>query len=305
MTDSFLVRAAAAKVMARPNGGGQATGLGILAPGAAVTITGANKTVTAGNPELEPVSRQGVRPGVRVVLRRGSLLSLALFYKDIEQLRADHPLARDNLLQQYARSAGQRCARRPAAPRFPIRRRVSTAGSSTCRPTPTAATSKGFEISYQQPFTFLPGFFSHFGVILNYTGVESEIEYLAPPVIINSVAQPQVTVKDDLTGLSKSAYNATLYWENEVFSARVSAAYRDEYLTTVPGRNNNDVEGTIETLNLDFSATWTVTPALDLTLEALNLTDEFQDQWVGAAGDRLSYYHHQGRQYLLGARYKF
>ena len=46
-------------------------------------------------------------------------------------------------------------------------------------------------------------------------------------------------------------------------------------------------------------------PELDITLEALNLTDEFQDQYVGAAGDRLSYYHHQGRQYLLGARYKF
>ncbi len=116
---------------------------------------------------------------------------------------------------------------------------------------------------------------------------------------------PQVTVKEDLTGLSESAYNATLYWENEVFGARISAAYRDDYLTTVPGRNNNDVEGTIETLNLDFSATWTVMPDLDITLEALNLTDEFQDQYVGSQGDRLSYYHHQGRQFLLGARYKF
>ena len=73
----------------------------------------------------------------------------------------------------------------------------------------------------------------------------------------------------------------------------------------MPGRNNNDVEGTIETLNVDFSATWTVMPALAITLEALNLTDEFQDQYVGQAADRLSYYHQQGRQFLLGARYKF
>ena len=164
---------------------------------------------------------------------------------------------------------------------------------------------KGFEINYQQPFSFLPGFFSHFGLILNYTGVESEIEYLAPPVIVAGVPQPQTTVTDDLTGLSESAYNATLYWENEIFSARVSAAYREEYLTTVPGRNNNDVEGTAETLSIDASASWSVTDSLDLTLEALNLTDEFQDQWVDSNGDRLSYYHHQGRQYLLGARYKF
>ena len=119
------------------------------------------------------------------------------------------------------------------------------------------------------------------------------------------MAQPQTTVTDDLTGLSKSAYNATLYWENEIVSTRVSAAYREEYLTTVPGRNNNNVEGTAETLSIDASASWSVTDSLDLTLEALNLTDEFQDQWVDSNGDRLSYYHHQGRQYLLGARYKF
>ncbi len=85
----------------------------------------------------------------------------------------------------------------------------------------------------------------------------------------------------------------------------MSAAYRDDFLTTVPGRNNNDVEGTIETLSVDASSTWTVNDNLDLTLEALNLTDEFQDQYVDSAGNRLSYYHHQGRQYLVGARYKF
>ena len=42
-----------------------------------------------------------------------------------------------------------------------------------------------------------------------------------------------------------------------------------------------------------------------VTLEALNLTDEFQDQWVDSVGNRLSYYHHQGRQYFLGARFKY
>jgi iron complex outermembrane recepter protein len=67
----------------------------------------------------------------------------------------------------------------------------------------------------------------------------------------------------------------------------------------------NDVEGTAETLNIDVSASWSVTANLDVTLEALNLTDEFQDQWIDSAGNRLSYYHHQCREYLLGARYKF
>jgi len=302
VTDSFLIRAAASKVMARPNGGGQATGLGILSPGAAVGISGANKTVTAGNPDLNPYRAKAYDLAFEWYFAKESLLSLALFQKDIGSF------------VQIIRSSDNFSNNTLGLP--------DSVALNTCGPTVPAATCldgwqfsvptntdggdvKGFEISYQQPFSFLPGFFSNFGIILNYTGVDSEIEYFAPPVIVNNVPLPQATVKEDLTGLSKSAYNATLYWENEIFGARVSAAYRDDYLTTVPGRNNNDVEGTISTLNVDFSASWTVMPALTITLEALNLTDEFQDQYVGSAADRLSYYHHQGREYLLGARYKF
>ena len=308
VTDSFIVRVAAAKVMARPNGGGQATGLGILAPGASVTIAGANKTVNAGNPELEPYRAKSYDLAFEWYFAQDSLISLALFKKDINSfvqiVRATDTFSNNQLGLPDSVALAACGITNPAA--NPAATEACLAGWQFNLPTNTEGGDvDGFEISYQQPFTVLPGFFSHFGVILNYTDVQSEIEYLSPPVIVNGVALPQQTVKNDLTGLSKSAYNATLYWENEVFSARVAAAYRDDYLTTVPGRNNNDVEGTIETLNVDFSATWTVTPALDITLEALNLTDEFQDQFVGEASDRLSFYHHQGRQYLLGARYKF
>ncbi|MFC4309826.1 TonB-dependent receptor [Steroidobacter flavus] len=295
VTDQFVIRASAAKVMVRPNGGGGTTGLGILTPGAQVGITGANKTVTAGNPQLDPYRAKAYDLSFEWYFAEDSLVSLALFQKDIDSF------------VQIIRSTGDFSTNTLGLPNSVA---IAACGASipdpaTClagwqfsQPTNTEGGDlKGFEISYQQPFSFLPGFFSHFGLILNYTGVESEIEYLS--------ATGAVAAKDDLTGLSKSAYNATLYWENERFSARVSAAYRDDYLTTVPGRNLNDVEGTIETLSVDASSTFTVNDHLDLTLEALNLTDEFQDQYVDSNGDRLSYYHHQGRQYLLGARYKF
>ena len=295
VTDDFVIRAAAAKVMVRPNGGGQTTGLGILAPGSAVGINGANKTVTAGNPLLAPYRAKAYDLSFEWYFAEDSLLSVALFMKDIGSF------------VQIVRTTDDFSNNTLGLPDS-----VALAACGTAIPDPATCLSgwqfslprntdggdlKGFEISYQQPFSFLPGFWSQFGLILNYTGVESEIEYLS--------ATGAVVAKTDLTGLSKSAYNATLYWENEVFSARVSAAYRDEFLTTVPGRNLNDVEGTEETFSVDASSTWTVTPNLDLTLEALNLTDEFQDQYVDSAGNRLSYYHHQGRQYLVGARYKF
>jgi len=54
-----------------------------------------------------------------------------------------------------------------------------------------------------------------------------------------------------------------------------------------------------------MSASYKINDHLELTLEGLNLTDEFQDQWVDSVGDRVSVYHHTGRQYFVGARYKF
>jgi len=82
------------------------------------------------------------------------------------------------------------------------------------------------------------------------------------------------------------------------------SGYRSPYLTNVPGQNLNDVEGTKQTINVDFASSWNVTENFQLTLEALNLTNQFQYQYVDTGGNRVNYYHQQGRDYLVGARYK-
>ncbi len=157
---------------------------------------------------------------------------------------------------------------------------------------------RGFEVNYQQPFSFLPGVWSGFGLLLNYTHVESEIDYAISPT-------SSLFVTADLVNLSPDAYNATLYYENKRFSARVSGSYRDRYLQTVPGRSGNDFEGKNETFNVDASMTFNVNDKLTLTLEGINLTDEYNDQFVDTVGNRASVYHHTGRQYFVGARYSF
>jgi len=55
----------------------------------------------------------------------------------------------------------------------------------------------------------------------------------------------------------------------------------------------------------DFEALGYDNDNITFTLEGLNLTDEFQDQWVDSRADRLSYYHHTGRQYFMGMRYQY
>jgi TonB-dependent receptor len=291
VTDSVLVRASAAKVMARP-------GLGSLNPGATVSISGNNKTVTAGNPLLNPIRANAYDLGVEWYFAKESLLSTALFFKDIQSF------------VQTIRTTGAFGTNSLGLPNS-----VAIAVCGTTIPDPTTCLQdwqfslpantpggnlKGVEVAYQQPFSFLPGFLANFGTILNYTYVDSKIQYLG---VVNN--QNVVVAEDELTGLSKNAANATLYYDNHRFSARVSAAYRSDYLTTIPGRNGNDVEGTISTVNLDFSSSFSLNDHFDMTLEALNLTDEFQDQYVDSAGDRLSVYHHTGRQFFFGARYKY
>jgi TonB-dependent receptor len=293
LSDSLLLRFGASKVMTRPN-------LGNITPGSTVTASGNNRVATIGNPGLDPFRAKAYDLGVEWYFAPESLVSLAVFHKDVESFvqtlrdqRAftGNPYGLPDSLA-VAACAGQNGCTPDAIWDFTVP--INTPGGDL----------NGFEVSYQQPFTFLPGVWSNFGAILNYTQVESEIVYQTPaPTVLDPLAT--ANVKDDLTGLSKDAYNATLYFDNKVFSARVSAAYRSDYLTTVPGRNGNDVEGTAETMNIDFSASYNINDNFTVALEALNLTDEVQDQWVSSTGDRASYYHHQGTQFFLGARFKY
>ncbi len=283
LTDDFILRASAAKVMSRP-------GLGGINPGGTVSVSGSSRTATLGNPNLEPTLAKAYDLAFEWYFADESLLALALFYKDVEARPTGtsttgpftgNPFGIPDSVAIAACGATAGCS--PAAD-WTFNTTVMGEGGWL----------KGFEVSYQQPFTFLPGWMSGFGTILNYTYVDSEFEYPNGASVII----------EQLDGLSKESWNATLYYETGPFSARVSAAYRDQYLTRVPGQNGNSVEGTLDTLTVDGSVRYSVTGNLDVTLEMLNLTDEWQDQYVDAS-NRPVFYHHTGRNYILGARYKF
>lgn len=300
LKDDLMLRFGAAKVMARPQ-------LQNLSPGGTVN-TGA-KTITTGNPLLDPFKATTYDLSLEWYFAPESLLSVAVFYKDIESyiqtLRESRAYGTTGLpLDIISGVPGQ-----DASTIYDVTSPVNTQGGPL----------KGFEISYQQPFSFLPAPFDNFGIVLNYTWVQSDIDYVVSAV---PLANGQYrTITDELVNLSPTAYNATFYYEDERFSARIAASYRDEYLQTVPGRNSsgvtgdvngvgaainlNDVEGKHETFNIDASASFKVTDAFTITFEGLNLTDEWNDQYVSSTGDRTSVYHRTGRQFYFGFRYNF
>ena len=156
----------------------------------------------------------------------------------------------------------------------------------------------GYELNYQQPFTFLPGIWRNFGTLLNYTFVKSKIEYLVSPTATT-------TISDDLLNLSPKSWNATLYYDDGKFSARVSTSYRMGFLTGVPALNNNDVAGKNSTTNVDASMSYKINPNLEVTLEGVNLTNEVNDQFISRARNSSVVYNVTGREFLAGIRYKF
>jgi outer membrane receptor protein involved in Fe transport len=95
--------------------------------------------------------------------------------------------------------------------------------------------------------------------------------------------------------------NATLYYDDDKLSSRISAAFRDDYLSCTRG-NSNILEWYEGTFNVDFSSSYQVNESLELTFEGLNLTDDYQDRFVDVFERRRYEYDHTGSVFLIGAR---
>ncbi|ODP37269.1 TonB-dependent receptor [Sphingomonas turrisvirgatae] len=279
VTDTLLVRLAAAKTIAR-------AGIGSLTPGGNLNVSGGNRTFSSGNPDLVPTESTNLDASVEWYPTRGAIYAVSAFQKDIgtfvQTLSTSVPFASLGLPASLLTGT-------TASPTdvFIVSQPVNSKGGLL----------RGFEVNVQQPFTFLPGVLSNFGVLANYTYVDSDIEYLTS-------ASGATTVTAPLLGLSKHAANATLYFETKKFSIRGSVAYRSSYLTAVPGTEGNAYNGTNGTTNIDAQISYNITDKVKLSLEGINLTDELNDQFVDET-NRLNVLTHSGRQFVLSARVAF
>ncbi|MDF3012734.1 MAG: TonB-dependent receptor [Cellvibrio sp.] len=291
--EDFLVRAAYSEGISR-------AGLGQIVPAVNVSVAGTNLAVAGANPLLEPTKAKSYDLGVEWYFAEGGVVAVTLFQKDIgshiQTLRSTPIYSETGLPTEAVVNA---CNTQGASlGGYGPNCNENLEWNFSVPANGPGGDLDGYEIGYQQQFTFLPGFWSNFGFMGAYTSVDSDLAYLN--------TEGEVQAIKPLVGLSDETVSATLYWENEVFSARVSMANRSGYLTTPIGRNNNDEEGTNETTNFDASLSYQATDSLKFTFEALNLTDEVDDQWVGSESEqRLSYYHSTGIQYNLGVQYKY
>jgi iron complex outermembrane receptor protein len=141
------------------------------------------------------------------------------------------------------------------------------------------------------------------GAMVNYTYVDSSVLYYLSS---GTATTPATQIHDQFLNVSPHSVNATLYYEDSKLSARVSVAYRDEYLTALPFKSEvPDANGSYATTNVDASFSYQLTPHFKLTADALNLTNQEADQWSGKQRRSQRVFSTTGRQFFFGGSYVF
>ncbi len=283
LTETVILRSAWAKVMSRP-------GLGNLTPGGSIGVFGTPPTVNFGNPLLEPTRADAFDLGAEWYFAEGSMLGFAYFQKDVESFAR-----RDTLTGQTYASTGLPESLLGAQrdnvinEEWEVTRWVNGEGGEL----------DGYEIQFQHSLTTFetfPQWVQNFGYIANYTYVDSSFNQ-GNDSDGNPVFRP-------LTNQSPESANLTLYWENDIISARISGAYRDMYFDRYD-LNNPERERIFDSVTqVDASFSYQVMDALRATLEVINLNGEIPTRSFGT-NDRLLYETAEtGRQLFLGLSYR-
>jgi iron complex outermembrane receptor protein len=286
--DDLVIRAAMSKVITRPT-------LGNLTPGG--SVDGFNYRVTFGNPFLDPFRATAYDLALEWYFAPEAIASVALFRKDI----ASFPVAQTRS-GTFASTGLPTSIIPPSSPAaINPEGQLWTINSIT---NGEGAKLNGVELALQTPFYFLPGVFSNFGGIVNATFVDSDADYLVSgPAVTPGGALISETRSSTLFGLAEQAFNATLYYEDSKFSARASVSYRSDFVDANSG-TGNVFEGYGSILNIDASMRYRVTERIEVSVEGVNLTDEYRYRWTDVDTRRNYENNHFGRTFLFGVRYE-
>lgn len=132
------------------------------------------------------------------------------------------------------------------------------------------ASLAGFETGISKRFTELPGFLGKFGFEGNYTYIDSKVEI---PEFKKGV-QTAVN-RTTLPKQAKHIFNAILFFENEVFLARVAGNFKGKYLNTIrTAATPEHYEWFDKNFTVDFSCSCSINKKIRIFLELNNITNQ-------------------------------
>lgn len=134
----------------------------------------------------------------------------------------------------------------------------------------------GFEAGISRRLDFLKGFWSGFGVELNYSFIHSKVDV---PRQVNGVT---VTDKAQLPNQSKNLFNAVLFYERNGVMVRLAGNYRGKSIEAISQQLGPDLyTWSDKNFTVDASATVTLNKKIRVFAELNNLTNEPLRQYLG------------------------
>lgn len=277
VTDDSKLRITAARVIARPSF--QDLGKGFSKNFTRVDLESGETFYrfiggSTGNPELDPFRAKQVDVAYEYYFGDLGLFSAGFFYKNvgsfIEGVSFEHVEQDGNPENEEGTSVAD------------VNQPRNGEGG----------TISGFELQLQQAWD------SGFGYSFNYTYADSE-----------TTSSSDSHQSYGLPGVSKNAFNLIGFYENDLMSARVAYAWRDEFVS--PNNSQFGVANSTYSLTeifgaygqLDAQLTVDVTDHFSVNLEGLNLTAEDQDSYLGWKQLPFSYIN-QERRFVLGVTYR-
>lgn len=270
--DNVLFRAAYSKTLTRPD-------LNELGIGSTYSVESL-LTETTGNPALQPYLSKNYDLGVGWFIGPASYLSFDLFEKKMS-----------NFITLVTRSV-------PASEVVPsvsplLNPALVDPGFLVTEPVNlNNAKIKGYEVTANYQFAELPSWLSGFGVMANFTRVESSASASAAEVAAGTVFA--------VPGIGNS-YNASVYYDKYGIDTRVAWNYRNAYLFSIAGAGGEPVTAAAYG-ELDFKISYDIGHHWQIFFSADNLTNESVFQY--------SIYTNRpilgsvfGRRYLAGAKW--
>ena len=196
--------------------------------------------VTEGNPDLDPLRSMNFDLALEWYLRPAGLVSVGLFYKDIEDPIYTSVMELEDT-DYEGRFFSELSIERPEnAPSGRI---------------------LGVELDWQQQFTSLAAPFDGFGVGINYTWTDGEAKVFGRDGKVPFFLQPE------------HVGNFAIFYEKYGFEARLALAYRSEYLDEVAGDAEQDIYVDARS-QLDLKLSYMIAEQWKAFVEFRNLTDE-------------------------------
>src|SRR5690554_2090385 len=268
LTDSLVLRAAASETLIRP-------ALGDVAYKRTVSVN--EFKYRDGNPDLKPTYADQWEIGMEWYLDEGALFAVSYFEKEIEGVVRESLTGVVKDVTKYNANGSV-----DGVYDFDIYQKVNAEG---------AYDVSGVEFIAQFPLSMLHESLEGFGINANLTLLDNSL-----------TGESDLDIPTPPEGLTDETYNLTVYYENDVFDARVSYNYKDKYVEYI----ERDIYPVYRDAygQTDISIGYQLTDNVKVVLEGINITDEETTAYT-IDPSFPTMYELSGRRISLGVRANF